>query len=158
MLRKYLQKTVYSKLVILLIFIFFSRAANSQIAKKQTIQNYIHIIDSLLKNKNLENLICHDFVGKIDSASDKVYGKVYLAKNHHEIKYVIFRNDQNNQTEYFATGNKLQLILTDTRLTLFWMNNCDPISITEVNDNKVEIDYKIHVNYFECLKSLYSKY
>ncbi|MEQ1799590.1 MAG: hypothetical protein ABL872_16665 [Lacibacter sp.] len=142
---------------IFIIFLLISQFANAQDSTTGEFRNERIKIDSIIANKNLNNLIEHEFVGAVDSIIGGVKGKVFLKIGEKEIKYVRFYTENKRlKYEYYLHNNELILVVEPKRIFFLEKDKFYEFNLAEQSKTIVKTELISHQQFINTIIRMYS--
>jgi len=152
-------QVIKSKLLpscIFIIFLLISQFSKAQDSTAGEFRNALVKVDSIIANKNLSNLIEHDFFGVVDSITGEVKGKAFLNKGESEIKYAQFFTEiKRLKYEYYLHNNELILIIEPKRLFFLDKDKVYEFNRAEQSKSIVKTELISHQQFINAIKMLY---
>ena len=136
-------------------FLIISKLSVSQPLSLKDFEESVSIMDSVIKHKNLTNLVEHNFNGKIDSLSS-IDGTLFLTHNEKEIKYVLmFDVRKKKKIEYYTSNNELVLVAEYNRFILIRNKIVYIFYRGDLPAKQEQIELEDHLTFFTTLKNLW---
>ncbi len=150
---------IKSKLPLCYIFIIFLLVSQFSKAQDSTVvefRNAMVKINSIIANKNLSNLIEHEFFGAVDSIIGGVKGKVFLNKGESEIKYVQFYTENKRlKYEYYLHNNELILVVEPKRMFFLEKDKFYEFNLAEQSKTIVKTELISHQQFINTIIRMY---